>query len=188
MTEGLVSTSGQQFDPVLSHSSRAILCRRLELCVSRFSRHHMIEGLMSTSGQQFGDNAGSSILNSLSLVLSTIPIGSHDAIQILWRKRNRLFNYGIGIHLLENESIDEYDAINEPRPINPKDNHISFQCTDVGLVKRRLEAMGMRYTTAVVEEGGIQVDQVFFHDPDGYMSKSATVKTFRSFLSLLPAH
>ncbi|KAG5534590.1 hypothetical protein RHGRI_022641 [Rhododendron griersonianum] len=80
-----------------------------------------------------------------------------------------LFNYGIGIHLLENKSIDEYDAINEPRPINPKDNHISFQCTDVGLVKRRLEAMGMRYTTAVVEEGGIQVDQVFFHDPDGYM-------------------
>lgn len=29
--------------------------------------------------------------------------------------------------------------------------------------------MGMRYTTAVVEEEGIQVDQVFFHDPDGYM-------------------
>jgi len=43
------------------------------------------------------------------------------------------------------------------------------QCTDVGIVKRRLEAMGMRYATAVVEEGGIQVDQVFFHDPDGYM-------------------
>lgn len=29
--------------------------------------------------------------------------------------------------------------------------------------------MGMRYVTAVVEDGGIQVDQVFFHDPDGYM-------------------
>ncbi|KAL7255727.1 hypothetical protein ACSBR1_009783 [Camellia fascicularis] len=80
-----------------------------------------------------------------------------------------LFNYGIGIHLLENESIDDYNTMNEPRPINPKDNHISFQCSDVGLVKRRLEELGMKYATAVVEEGGIQVDQVFFHDPDGYM-------------------
>ncbi|OWM66424.1 uncharacterized protein LOC116198726 [Punica granatum] len=81
-----------------------------------------------------------------------------------------LYNYGIGIHLIENPSLDEYDATGyEPRPINPKDNHISFQCTDVGLVKRRLQEMGMRYVTAVVEEAGVKVDQVFFHDPDGYM-------------------
>jgi len=43
------------------------------------------------------------------------------------------------------------------------------QCTDVELVKKRLEERGMRYVTAVVEEGGAKVDQVFFHDPDGYM-------------------
>lgn len=43
------------------------------------------------------------------------------------------------------------------------------QCTDVGMVKRRLEEMGMRYVTAVVEEAGTKVDQVFFHDPDSYM-------------------
>lgn len=29
--------------------------------------------------------------------------------------------------------------------------------------------MEMRYVTAVVEEAGVKVDQVFFHDPDGYM-------------------
>lgn len=29
--------------------------------------------------------------------------------------------------------------------------------------------MGMRYVTAVVEDDGERVDQVFFHDPDGYM-------------------
>ncbi|KAK3011610.1 hypothetical protein RJ639_011678 [Escallonia herrerae] len=82
----------------------------------------------------------------------------------------RLYNYGIGIHLLENESTDDEDyTMNITRPINPKENHMSFQCTDVELVKKRLEAMGMRYVTAVVEEGGIKVDQVFFHDPDGYM-------------------
>ncbi|KAL1316511.1 hypothetical protein HN51_068699 [Arachis hypogaea] len=82
-----------------------------------------------------------------------------------------LYNYGIGIHLIENPNIDEFDAcMNEARPISPKDNHISFQCTDVGLVKRRIEDMGMRYVTALVEDdGGNKVEQVFFHDPDGYM-------------------
>ncbi|KAF8406507.1 hypothetical protein HHK36_008596 [Tetracentron sinense] len=80
-----------------------------------------------------------------------------------------LFNYGVGIHLLENTSICAYDTGNVSRPINPKDNHISFQCTDVELVKMRLQEMGMKYVTAVVEEGGIKVDQVFFHDPDGHM-------------------
>ncbi|KAL6224514.1 hypothetical protein ACLB2K_003369 [Fragaria x ananassa] len=77
-----------------------------------------------------------------------------------------LYNYGIGIHLIESPAAME-DC--ELRPINPKDNHISFQCTDVGLVKRKLQEMGMRYVTAVVEDDGVKVDQVFFHDPDGYM-------------------
>ncbi|KAK4361488.1 hypothetical protein RND71_020440 [Anisodus tanguticus] len=80
-----------------------------------------------------------------------------------------LYNYGIGIHLLENKAMEDLDVNDEQRPINPKDNHISFQCTDVDLVKKMLEEMGMRYVTAVVEEEGIKVDQVFFHDPDGYM-------------------
>lgn len=40
---------------------------------------------------------------------------------------HRLYNYGIGIHLIENPSLDEGETSNEPRPINPKDNHISFQ-------------------------------------------------------------
>ncbi|KAG9131073.1 hypothetical protein Leryth_006807 [Lithospermum erythrorhizon] len=81
----------------------------------------------------------------------------------------RLYNYGIGIHLLETESIDEFEAIVPPRKINPKDNHISFQCTDVELVKKRLKEMGMKYVSGGVEDEGIKVDQVFFHDPDGYM-------------------
>ncbi|KAJ8558332.1 hypothetical protein K7X08_005098 [Anisodus acutangulus] len=65
--------------------------------------------------------------------------------------------------------MEDLDVNDEPPPINPKDSHIFFQCTDVDLVKKRLEEMGMRYVTAVVEEYGIKVDQVFFHDPDGYM-------------------
>ncbi|PIA57175.1 hypothetical protein AQUCO_00600128v1 [Aquilegia coerulea] len=78
-----------------------------------------------------------------------------------------LFNYGIGIHLLECNSIT--DTKKKPSVINPKDNHISFQCTDIELVKRRLEEMRMKHVSAIVEEGGIKVDQLFFHDPDGYM-------------------
>ncbi|KAF9612014.1 hypothetical protein IFM89_037297 [Coptis chinensis] len=79
-----------------------------------------------------------------------------------------LFNYGIGIHLLQRNSITD-DAKPKPSVINPKDNHISFQCTDIELVKRKLGEMGMKYVDAIVEEGGITVDQLFFHDPDGYM-------------------
>ncbi|XP_030518906.1 glyoxylase I 4-like [Rhodamnia argentea] len=75
-----------------------------------------------------------------------------------------LFNYGIGIHLLEADDVQTKKGA-----INPKDNHISFQCSDMKLVMKKLEAMNMEYVTAVVEEGGVKVDQLFFHDPDGYM-------------------
>ncbi|KAI3959156.1 hypothetical protein MKX01_023832 [Papaver californicum] len=80
-----------------------------------------------------------------------------------------LFNYGVGIHLLKNSSIGASDFLRESRPINPKDNHISFQCTDIGVVKRKLEEMGIEHEKATAEDGGIWVEQVFFHDPDGYM-------------------
>ena len=76
-----------------------------------------------------------------------------------------LFNHGIGIHLLEAE--DQVPI--KKGKINPKDNHISFQCTDMELIMKNLEEMNIEYVTAVVEEGGIIVDQLFFHDPDGYM-------------------
>ncbi|BFG19911.1 hypothetical protein CerSpe_061850 [Prunus speciosa] len=76
-----------------------------------------------------------------------------------------LFNHGIGIHLLESDkNIPEKKG-----KINPKDNHISFQCSDMGLVMQKLEEMKIEYVTAMVEEGGVIVDQLFFHDPDGYM-------------------
>ncbi|MED6158388.1 Glyoxylase I 4, variant 2 [Stylosanthes scabra] len=57
----------------------------------------------------------------------------------------------------------------EKRAINPKENHISFQCTDMNVIMQKLDEMKIKYVTAVVEEGGVQVDQLFFHDPDGYM-------------------
>jgi hypothetical protein len=55
------------------------------------------------------------------------------------------------------------------RRINPKDNHISFQCESMGAVEKNLNEMQIEYVTSRVEEGGIYVDQLFFHDPDGAM-------------------
>ncbi|KAL9323171.1 hypothetical protein ACSQ67_011224 [Phaseolus vulgaris] len=59
-----------------------------------------------------------------------------------------LFGYGIGIHLLQLE---------EPN------------CESMVAVEKKLEEMEMEYVRATVEEGGIKVDQLFFHDPDGFM-------------------
>ncbi|TMW87898.1 uncharacterized protein LOC107009920 [Solanum pennellii] len=75
-----------------------------------------------------------------------------------------LFNHGIGIHLLGKEDVQSKRG-----KINPKDNHISFQCTDMDLIIQRLNDMNVEYVTATVKEGGVTVDQLFFHDPDGNM-------------------
>ncbi|GJX09622.1 putative dihydroxybiphenyl dioxygenase [Tanacetum coccineum] len=75
-----------------------------------------------------------------------------------------LFSHGIGIHLLEMDTTPMKKSV-----INPKDNHISFQCTNMDLIIKKLEAMGIKYVTSVVKEGGVEVNQLFFHDPDGYM-------------------
>ena len=73
----------------------------------------------------------------------------------------------MGIHLLECSNPEKFPK--KKTAINPSDNHISFQTSDMNLVARKLDDMGIDYVIAAVEEGGITVDQIFFHDPDGYM-------------------
>lgn len=53
--------------------------------------------------------------------------------------------------------------------INPMDNHISFQCADMKEVEKKLQEMKIKHVKRTVEEMGIYVDQLFFHDPDGFM-------------------
>ncbi|KAF3656761.1 hypothetical protein BC332_24320 [Capsicum chinense] len=77
-----------------------------------------------------------------------------------------LFNYGIGIHLLQSEDPENMPKISN---INPKDNHISFQCESMSTVEKRLKEMEIEYIKCRVEEGGIYIDQIFFHDPNGTM-------------------
>ncbi|XP_057757902.1 glyoxylase I 4-like [Arachis stenosperma] len=84
-----------------------------------------------------------------------------------------LFNYGIGIHLLESDKIPV-----ERKAINPKENHISFQCTDMSVIMQKLDEMNIKYVSTVVEDGGVQVDQLFFHDPDGYMIEICNCQNF----------
>lgn len=43
------------------------------------------------------------------------------------------------------------------------------QCESMATVEKKLEEMGIEYVKRRVEEGGIDVDQIFFHDPDGSM-------------------
>ncbi|KAM0033402.1 putative glyoxalase/Bleomycin resistance protein/Dihydroxybiphenyl dioxygenase [Helianthus debilis subsp. tardiflorus] len=96
-------------------------------------------------------------------VLGFVPIrrpGSFD-FDGAW-----LFNFGIGIHLLQSENPESMPKKSE---INPKDNHISFQCESMGTVEKKLKEMEIVYKRQRVEEGGIYVDQLFFHDPDGFM-------------------
>ncbi|KAG2376712.1 uncharacterized protein HKW66_Vig0243420 [Vigna angularis] len=42
-------------------------------------------------------------------------------------------------------------------------------CESMGAVEKKLEEMEIEYARGTVEEGGIKVDQLFFHDPDGFM-------------------
>jgi hypothetical protein len=44
-----------------------------------------------------------------------------------------------------------------------------LQCESMVAVERRLKEIGIPYVQRCVEEGGINVDQIFFHDPDGFM-------------------
>lgn len=39
----------------------------------------------------------------------------------------------------------------------------------MGIVEKKLKEMEIEYVKTRVEEGGIYVDQLFFHDPDGSM-------------------
>nr|GME02230.1 metallothiol transferase FosB [Ipomoea batatas] len=77
-----------------------------------------------------------------------------------------MFSYGIGIHLLQSEDPEKLPKKSE---INPKDNHISFQCESMDAVEKKLKDMEIEWVRQRVEEGGIYVDQLFFHDPDGFM-------------------
>ena len=53
--------------------------------------------------------------------------------------------------------------------LNALTSVIRTQCESMGAVEKKLKDLGIQHVRALVEEGGIQVEQLFFHDPDGFM-------------------
>ncbi|KAG7559485.1 Vicinal oxygen chelate (VOC) domain [Arabidopsis thaliana x Arabidopsis arenosa] len=76
-----------------------------------------------------------------------------------------LSGFGIGIHLL----CSSEDECARKTTIDPKDKHISFQCNNMIQMEKTLKKMDVSYLKTSIADGEIQVDQVFFHDPDGFM-------------------
>ncbi|GER45919.1 metallothiol transferase fosB [Striga asiatica] len=104
-----------------------------------------------------------------------LPFLSLNHVSFVCKSVNKsveFYEQVLGFVLIKRPSSFDFEGacVKEKKgKINPKDNHISFQCSDMDLIVHQLENMKVEYITAVVKEGGIIVDQIFFHDPDGYM-------------------
>ncbi|GLU13876.1 hypothetical protein SLE2022_304860 [Rubroshorea leprosula] len=97
-------------------------------------------------------------------ILGFVPIKRPQTLDF---KGAWLFNYGVGIHLRQSE--DEERLPLEIKPLDPKDNHISFQSEDVKAMEQRLKDFNWKYMKRTIEdENGTPIEQLFFNDPDGF--------------------
>ncbi|GJN10810.1 hypothetical protein PR202_ga28937 [Eleusine coracana subsp. coracana] len=95
-----------------------------------------------------------------------------------------LFNYGVGIHLVQRDDARRAPDVNPAGKLDPMDNHISFQCEDMGVMEKRLKDMKIKYMKRTInEEEGSPIDQLFFKDPDGFMIEICNCEN----LELVPA-
>ncbi|KAE8646385.1 uncharacterized protein LOC101214301 [Cucumis sativus] len=98
-----------------------------------------------------------------------------------------LFNYGVGIHLMQTEEDDDSVGVrgSDKDHLDPMDNHISFQCEDMEAMEERLKELGVKYMrrTLEEEEKGETIEQLFFNDPDGFMIEICNCEN----LKLVPA-
>lgn len=78
-------------------------------------------------------------------------------IPIVWR---RLWRYGIALHFIEG------NPVSKSAKLDPKADHISFQAENMADVEVCLTQMGIPYIKETVEDLGVQVEQIFFMDPD----------------------
>ncbi|XP_009602386.1 glyoxylase I 4 [Nicotiana tomentosiformis] len=79
-----------------------------------------------------------------------------------------LFNYGVGIHLVQAKDEDRLPS--DTDTLDPMDNHISFQSEDMEGMVERVKQLNVKYLKRTVgEEEGAAIDQLFFRDPDGHM-------------------
>ncbi|XP_020272009.1 uncharacterized protein LOC109847176 [Asparagus officinalis] len=94
-----------------------------------------------------------------------------------------LFNYGVGIHLVQEKGGGGAEDAATER-LDPMDNHISFQCEDMDAMEQKLKDMNIKYMKRTInEEEGEPIDQLFFNDPDGFMIEICNCEN----LELVPA-
>ncbi|PNW72196.1 hypothetical protein CHLRE_16g678200v5 [Chlamydomonas reinhardtii] len=75
-----------------------------------------------------------------------------------------MFNYGIGLHLVKGNPAPRDSKI------EPKTCHISFQVSiSLEEMEAHLKEWGLDYVKQVFVEDGVEVGQLFFHDPDNNM-------------------
>lgn len=126
-------------------------------------------------------------------VLGFIPIVRPGALKFdgAW-----LHNYGISIHLLQAEKQELSSLPPVGKEINSRDEHLSFQSDSISGVEQALTEHGIKYSRTTLDEGGVLIEQVFFHDPDGFMIEICTCESFpvqplnaaqSSICSLVPA-
>ncbi|XP_027356766.1 LOW QUALITY PROTEIN: uncharacterized protein LOC113866076 [Abrus precatorius] len=94
-----------------------------------------------------------------------------------------LFNYGVGIHLVQSK-VEDQRLPSDPQHLDPQDNHISFQCEDMEAMEKKLKERNVRYMKKTLKaEDGTVMDQIFMNDPDGFMVEICNCEN----LKLVPA-
>ncbi|MEZ6070867.1 MAG: VOC family protein [Pirellulales bacterium] len=86
-----------------------------------------------------------------------------------------LFNYGVQIHLIVNESLDR-----EKGEIKSRADHVALHTDDIAAVEKGLQERGIDYKKSVVPE--TKVTQLFIHDPDGNTVEFGTYPETPPFL------
>ena len=73
-----------------------------------------------------------------------------------------LYVAGLQFHLIEDLSTPD-----GPAAINTRVSHIAFRVANLDAMEQRLRDHGIVYKRSAIQDR--KIDQIFFHDPDGWM-------------------
>jgi catechol 2,3-dioxygenase-like lactoylglutathione lyase family enzyme len=86
-----------------------------------------------------------------------------------------LFNYGLMIHIIENQRSPGAEG-----EISTRDNYLALHSDDLGRTERLLREHEIPYRKNEIKDRGIK--QLFFRDPDGYHIEVGTYPPTPPFL------
>ncbi|XP_010926992.1 glyoxylase I 4 isoform X1 [Elaeis guineensis] len=166
----------------LNHVSR--LCKSVQASIDFYVK--VLGFVLIHRPPTFDFDGAWSQLTSLQPNFLSIPLFNRTTFSSFWGCR--LFNYGVGIHLIQKK---DGGSLMDARPdkLDPLDNHVSFQCEDMEVMEKRLKETNIKYLKRTVggeeeeEEEASPIDQLFFNDPDGFMIEICNCEN----LELVPA-